>query len=123
MYYICLSTRSVPYIPIYVYLKLTISISTSFLPSTVVNNGSIIEQGTHDQLKDAGGGYSTLLNKYMKAVTVEDDNDEEERAERDNVFYTVSTKKMNSMRQLVVRFLLSYFLPVFFFSLKPPQKT
>jgi hypothetical protein len=76
----------------------------------VINQGAVIEQGTHDQLKKAGGGYASLLTKYEKAVKVVEKGDEEDHEMRDNVFYTVSTKKLVSMRQLVVGFSL-LFLP------------
>ncbi|KAL4522657.1 hypothetical protein Ndes2526B_g00998 [Nannochloris sp. 'desiccata'] len=67
----------------------------------VVSHGSVIEHGTHDELKNADGGYSALLSKYMKAVKGEEEEDTQARSERDNVFYTVSNKKLDSMRQIV----------------------
>lgn len=70
----------------------------------VVSHGSVIEHGTHDELKNADGGYSALLSKYMKAVKGEEEEDTQARSERDNVFYTVSNKKLDSMRQIVVRY-------------------
>jgi len=39
----------------------------------------------------------------MKAVKGAEEEDKEEHLERDNVFYTVSNKKLDSMRQLMVR--------------------